>query len=291
MLSKPAKTPKKLVNRLIFTNLEGALIDGDRNDWKQARSALSLAREKRIPVISVSNQTFEESIELQKEMSLNYPFIFEGGAGIAFPKKNFNKPAKYYSDEQSGYWICALSTSYANIRLELLNLRRNEKYQFLGFGDMKVEKIANLEGCSLAMAEMAKNRRHSEPIIWKDGAKEFDKFIEATTKLNLTVTRAKNLLHVSGPGDKSTSMLWLTKIYASSYGHIPHIIAIGGLKNDVPMLNAANTAVVIRQKESFPLQIKAKPPSRQLLQPVEYGARGWNQAITTLITDAVKESA
>lgn len=281
---KPTNENQVPAQKLIFTDLDGSLLDCDTHSWEPAKSALLLAAKKKIPIIPCSSKTFEECLHVQNSIGLTGPFIFENGTGIAFPQSSFNKPSKFCNSALNGYWLCSMSKSYEYVRLTLEDLRNKNRFRFRGFGDMTLGQIMEAIGGDAEAAKRAKMRRHSEPLIWLDGAKEFDRFHTKVTNAELNLTRGGRFVHVSGAGDKGTGMLWLAKVYARKYKQIPHLIALGDSRNDEPMLKAAHTAVIIRPAHTTPIGY-IKKPSQQVINTKLNGPAGWGEAIHSLLDE------
>ena len=72
---------------VIFTDLDGTLLDHNSYGWEKAEPALRLCRESRIPLILVSSKTRSEIRALQQELGLSSPFVSENGGGVFFPKE------------------------------------------------------------------------------------------------------------------------------------------------------------------------------------------------------------
>ena len=75
---------------LIFSDLDGTLLDHNNYTFDQALPALNWIKKKNIPLILASSKTYEEMLHLQSELMIDHPFIFENGSGIHFQKKSFN---------------------------------------------------------------------------------------------------------------------------------------------------------------------------------------------------------
>ena len=76
---------KKKPDRIIFTDLDGTLLDHDTYSWKPAESALKLARKMNIPVIFCTSKTRAEVEIYRKSIGNKHPFIAESGEAIFIP--------------------------------------------------------------------------------------------------------------------------------------------------------------------------------------------------------------
>lgn len=74
---------------LIFTDLDGTLLDHDTYSWQPAAPALSFLRERSIPWILCTSKTRAEVERLRAEMGHTHPFIVENGGGIYIPRDTF----------------------------------------------------------------------------------------------------------------------------------------------------------------------------------------------------------
>ena len=75
-------------SHLVFTDLDGTLLDHHTYSWKEALPALERCRKKSVPVVLVSSKTRAEMAVLHQELKLSAPFVSENGGGVFFPKKN-----------------------------------------------------------------------------------------------------------------------------------------------------------------------------------------------------------
>ena len=81
-------SPKALVPYVvIFTDLDGTLLDHETYGWKEAKPALNLCKALKVPLILVSSKTRAEMNLLRHELELTSPFISENGGGIFFPEE------------------------------------------------------------------------------------------------------------------------------------------------------------------------------------------------------------
>ncbi|MGQ9842733.1 MAG: HAD-IIB family hydrolase [Spirochaetota bacterium] len=70
---------------LIFSDVDGTILDFVTYSYKDSLPAIELCASREIPLILVSSKTYTEMKHLVTELSLTFPFVFENGAGIAYP--------------------------------------------------------------------------------------------------------------------------------------------------------------------------------------------------------------
>ena len=69
---------------IIFTDLDGSLLNHEDYSFREALPALARIRRSAIPLIFVTSKTRGEVEILQQEMCIREPFIVENGGGIIF---------------------------------------------------------------------------------------------------------------------------------------------------------------------------------------------------------------
>jgi mannosyl-3-phosphoglycerate phosphatase len=73
------------MNLLIFTDLDGTLLDHDSYSFDAAQAALELLRLHQASLIFTTSKTRFEIERLQSAVKICEPFISENGAAIFFP--------------------------------------------------------------------------------------------------------------------------------------------------------------------------------------------------------------
>lgn len=268
---------------LIFSDLDGTLLDLDNSDWRPAEPALQLAQSRGIPIILSCSRTFEECVHLQQQMGLRGPIIFENGAGVALPQHQFRRPTLPPAEDENGFWICPVAQPYAHVRAILQSLRQAKHYQFRGFGDMSELQVRDYTGREFAMAQLAKKRRHSEVLFWLDDAKSFDSFAKDVEKQGLQLSRGSQFIHIGSPCDKGQAMRWVLSLYQKMLNARPFTVALGDTANDVPMLQTADCAVVVRPPHTIPLKYRPTEPTQKHLLTEGIGPVGWNRAVRRIL--------
>ena len=111
--------PGNQLNAVIFTDLDGTLLDRQTYSWEQAASAINWVKERRIPLVFCSSKTRVEQEVIQAELNIAEPFIVENGSAIFFPEGYF--PGEVFSgsglsenDSRRQVWMrCRNDTSKA----------------------------------------------------------------------------------------------------------------------------------------------------------------------------------
>ena len=71
-------------NYIIFSDLDGTLLDHKTYTFEPASEALSVLKSRKIPLILSSSKTKAEIERIQSKLALKDPFIFENGSGVFY---------------------------------------------------------------------------------------------------------------------------------------------------------------------------------------------------------------
>jgi mannosyl-3-phosphoglycerate phosphatase len=74
---------------VVFTDLDGTLLDHETYSYSPALEALDLLERQRIPLILCSSKTRAEIELIQGNLRLRHPFISENGGGVFMPRGYF----------------------------------------------------------------------------------------------------------------------------------------------------------------------------------------------------------
>jgi len=97
------------MKRVIFTDLDGTLLDPITYSYHQAMDAVELLRRKEIPLIFCSAKTRAEQEVYRRELGINDPFIVENGGAIYIPENYFSSPFEHHKITP-GYIVIELGT-------------------------------------------------------------------------------------------------------------------------------------------------------------------------------------
>ncbi|CAG0948086.1 partial Glucosyl-3-phosphoglycerate/mannosyl-3-phosphoglycerate phosphatase, partial [Anaerolineae bacterium] len=96
-------------NTIIFSDLDGTLLDAADYSFAAAKPALAMIHERGIPLILCSSKTRSEIEIYRRRLDNVHPFIAENGGGIFIPKGYFSVPAEAVETaEAGGYRIIML---------------------------------------------------------------------------------------------------------------------------------------------------------------------------------------
>ncbi|MFO7748673.1 MAG: HAD-IIB family hydrolase [Desulfobacteraceae bacterium] len=260
--------------KLIFTDLDGTLLDHDTYSFDEAKDALCLLKENNIPVIINSSKTKAEILGIRNALGIDQsPFIVENGGGIFFPGHFSFEDLK----QRDGFYLWKIGKSYEKILAFFEKVK--ERYHMVGFHQMDVDEIAKQTNLSFKQAQQAKERNFSEPFTLGRPKLLKELTWEARAE-NLHVTRGGRFYHlISNRQDKGVALLKTKAIYEAMRKEKVETIALGDGENDYSMLSNCDHPVLIPttggeyHNTTIAGHIKAGDP----------GPKGWNRVVKELI--------
>jgi mannosyl-3-phosphoglycerate phosphatase len=269
-----------LKQSVVFTDLDGTLLDHATYSWEPALPALRLLHDRQIPLVCCSSKTRTEIKYYRRPLDNRDPFVTENGGGIFIPEGYFDLstlPPNLVRIGEPGYVVIRLGAQYQHLRQAVEELRA-EGFALTGFGDMTVAEVAELTGLPLDQAAMAKERDFDEPFIFKGNSAEADKLSVQIRSKGFHSTKGA-FFHILGNSDKGVAVEILVSLYRKKLGEIV-IIALGDSLNDLPMLQRADYPVVVKKFDGSHDQNLNLP---HLTKTHGIGPAGWNEAIISLL--------
>ncbi|WP_245307850.1 HAD-IIB family hydrolase [Hoeflea sp. IMCC20628] len=262
-----------IANLIIFTDLDGTLLDHETYSYTEALPALARLRELKIPLVLASSKTAAEIIPLRQELGFSHcQAIVENGSGILEGETDTT---------QSG-------DKYQSILLALNALPPALRSQYEGFSDWSAEEVSERTGLSIEQAVRAKQRRFSEPGLWLGTDASRDEFITALKADGFTVLQGGRFMTLSFGGNKAERMVEIIRQHASGSGHQAISVALGDAGNDVAMIEQADLGVIIPNPAHGGIPPLAGEATGQVIRATQAGPRGWNETIMSLLQAAAK---
>jgi mannosyl-3-phosphoglycerate phosphatase family protein len=265
---------------IIFTDLDGSLLDHDSYSHKAADALLLELEKDDIPVVLTTSKTRAEVLSIRADLNNHHPFIIENGAAIFIPQGYFPKKPKGCVDVD-GFWVSSFCQSRSHWLSILEKAKTRFPHSFSHFSAMKEEVIAQITGLSIEQAEQANQREFGEPISWLGVDKAKQQFILWLESEGGHVLQGGRFLHLSGACNKGQALDWLTTEYKKQRDlSATKTIAIGDSDNDIAMLEQADLALIIRSPAH-------EPPTLTRVNGFfiseEFGPRGWNSGLRNIL--------
>ncbi len=264
---------------MLFTDLDGTLLDHDSYSWKAASSAILELKNRNIPIILNSSKTFVELQSIADDLDLNSPLICENGSIVAV---NYNNKTTGINE----YAIHRFATPYQELVNIIDQIRTIHKFNFTGFHDMTVEDVVSYTGLSNDAANAASQREATEPLLWNDTQQQLEEFSYLLKQKGLSITRGGRFYHVMSPVDKGLAVKWLID-YLSVTTNDNITIGLGDSVNDLSMLQIVDYPVLIKNVHSPEVETSHL---KNIIKTELSGPAGWNQAVLTLIELLTEEN-
>ncbi len=270
---------------LVFTDLDGSLLDATTYAFEAAQEALETLRVREVPLILVSSKTRAEMEPLRFELANLHPFVVENGAATYLPKDLFEDPVPY-ALFRDPYLVIEQGTTYAMVRSGLKEIAQAIGHPLRGFGDMSTEEIAERTGLSEREAVLAKQREYDEPFLVEDSDELVERIEREADAKGLRVTRGGRFCHLSGRVDKGDACRQVIECYRRQWkaaGGELITIGLGDGPNDLSMLAVVDRPVVIPRPDGSINPALQSPVFRAAPAP---GPTGWNRAVLELIGES-----
>lgn len=252
---------KLIRSTLIFTDLDGTLLDHDTYSFEPALPMLDFIKTHHIPLVIVTSKTKSEVIELQNALGISTPFIIENGAGIFVP-----------TDE--GYTMIPLGELYLQTRKAFACYAK--EIEMRGFFDMSVDEIMNYTGLTYDDAHHAKQRTFSEPFILEDES-ALMRLKTMADKDGFDIVQGGRFYHLITKGqDKANAVKKVIEMYEEKEHDNPYVsIALGDSANDLTMLANVDVPVLIPHQDGSYIACDIT----NLTKAPCPGPKGWNSAL------------
>ena len=272
---------------IIFTDLDGTLLDYHTYSFAPALPALEFIKDKNIPLIICSSKTRAEIEQWREELDNDHPFISENGGGIFIPRAYFSdndlNALAQRQEQTDAYTVLILGTPYATLRRALEELREDD-FTIKGFGDMNAAEVAQITELSLEDAELAKRREFDEPFVFSGEATRIESLVVAIAAKGLRCVAGGRLFHVTGDNDKGRAVTILTELYRKKFGEIT-TVALGDSPNDFPMLEHVDHPILVKNHQG---EYDSRIALPNLIKADGIGPEGWNKAVLSVVKDSEK---
>jgi mannosyl-3-phosphoglycerate phosphatase len=267
---------------IVFTNLDGTLLDHHTYSWTAAEEALAEIERRHVPWVIVTSKTRAEVGPLRRKLGHGHPFVTENGGGIFIPHGYFRQ--RIAGATTVGHYHClALARPYHEIVEELHDIAVQAGVEVVGFHQMSAREIAENTGLRPAEAEAARQREFDEPFFFA-GASEagIARFVELTKQRKLEVVRGGRFWHIFAGSDKGRAVRHLMKLYRQALRSRLRAVGLGDSANDLPMLAAVDLPVLVQKADgSYEEEVLARLP--QVTRAPAPGPAGWNEAVLRLL--------
>jgi mannosyl-3-phosphoglycerate phosphatase len=272
---------------LIFTALEGALVDPRTDSFAGAEEALSELDRRKIAFVLLTSRTREEIEPIRRKMGHNHPFVTENGGGIFFPDGYFSlripgavRTARYLSIAQG--------RPYSEVCEALDEIAEECAVGVAGFHHMSLREIADNTGLRPRSAELARAREFDEPFYFTSAdEKAIARFVEAARERGFDTRRGATFWHLSAKCDAARAVRSLAQLFREATHIKLRLVGIGADQEDLPWLRAVDHAILLpdSREAATPSAHPMENPGRMRTIVIgdAPGPAGWNTSVLNII--------
>lgn len=276
---------------LIFTALEGALVDPRTDSFSGAEEALSELARRHVAFILLTSRTRAEIEPIRRKLEHNHPFVTENGGGIFFPDGYFNIRIPR-AMRVGRYLSIAQGRPYVEVCAALDEIAEECGVGVAGFHHMSVREIADNTGLRPRNAECARAREFDEPFFFTSADDlAIARFVEAARNRGFDARRGPTFWHLSSGCDAARAVRLLAQIFRDATRTKLRLIGIGGSEEDLPWLRAVDVPVLLphippntRESVNDPASVgKNFGRNKTPITANASGPSGWNETILNII--------
>ena len=269
---------------VVFTDLDGCLLDSVTYTYEPAAPALEALRAQDIPLVLVSSKTRAEIEPLRKQLDHHDPFIVENGAAVFVPRGLFDFPLER-ARARTSYDVIELGLPYGMLRDVLKQIEKTVATPLRGFGDLSIDEIVQVTGLSRQDAFLAKQREYDEPYILEGPPALIEEVCRQIVVRGLRWTKGGRLFHLTGDNNKGQAATLLLRCYQRQQrlhgqGERIETVGIGDSINDAPLLAVVDHPILVQKPDgSYDPDIHIPGMTRA----PGIGPIGWNHAVQELL--------
>lgn len=270
---------------VIYSDLDGCLLDRESYRFDEAQPALELLRRHGIPLVLCSSKTQAEVAHHREILGLAHPFIVENGGALLIPEGYFPFPHAF-TRSAGRYRLVEFGVAYALLAEALHEIQRATGLRLRGFSEMSVEEVASLTGLSREAASRAQARHYDEPFVADLTREEAERLDFEARRKGLTLTRGGRFYHLTGGNTKGLAVDFLTRLYRSGFSRLT-TVGLGDGPNDLSMLERVDVPVVIPRAPSL---VDPAFEGRPWTVAPAPGPAGWALAILAFLKNEPRQA-
>jgi mannosyl-3-phosphoglycerate phosphatase len=286
---------------VVFTDLDGTLLDRETYRWTAARPALEALRRLGIPLVMVTSKTAAEVWPLVRALGRRDPFVIENGGAILLPARYFPFAISGARSRRRGWREVVLGVPRWRLIKALDTAAHLARVRVRGFSQMSAREVTQLTGLRLNGARAALRRQYDEPFVILDRRRDsWRRLSREIRHLGFDSTRGTRLFHITGRSDKGAAILrvvkWFRKAARSSRVRklqggagssrtrgLGETVGLGDSPNDIPLLRVVDLAFVVAGAGGrYDAETLAAVPEARRAGGV--GPTGWNRSILELLS-------
>ena len=267
---------------IIFTDLDGTLLDHSTYSFCEAEDALALLREEGAPLILCSSKSRAEIEVYRKKLSNNEPFISENGGAIFIPE-GYGSLKCEFDKIDDGYLVIEVGSEYQVLVDAFEKIKRRTGTNIKSITEFTIDEIVELTGLNREEALLAQKREYMLPFIIDGREGDVENIKDEILSLGLNYTEGARFVHLMGGNDKGKAVKILADIFKKNSPETRIItVGLGDSLNDLPMLEVVDKAFLMKKEAgNYEERIKVE----DLIYADGIGPTGWNKAVLGLFNN------
>ncbi len=272
--------------KIVFTDLDGTLLDHRTYDYSSALPALAKLQEKQIPLVFCTSKTAAEMIPFRTEIKNEDPFIVENGGGIYIPKSYFSTlPVENRKSDH--FLVISRGLPYIQLQEILVRISKECGLTVQSFDQLTASELADRSGLSLEQAQRSLQREFDLPFSIVSPRPNRSQLEERVQQLGLKLIQGGRFLHLSSNSAKGGAVAQLIGLYQANRRGPIRSIGLGDSRNDLSMLGEVDIPVIIPNPHSLAPLADELPGGHRAHTP---GPKGWNDAVLSLLENELVEN-
>ncbi|PWW01413.1 mannosyl-3-phosphoglycerate phosphatase [Hoeflea marina] len=256
---------------LVFTDLDGTLIDHRTYGFDAARPALGRLHREGHALVMASSKTAAEVVPLRAAAGFAHcAAIVENGAGILPPAGDAA--------------VSGTEDAHDRLRAALDELPPALRRRFTGFSDWSVDEVSVNSGLDRAAASLARRRQFSEPGLWTGGREDYQIFALLLAEKGIFAQQGGRFLTLSFGATKGDRMAEITRQWRRT-GEPITTVALGDAPNDITMLQQADIGVIIANPDQPGIDRLEGEDSGRVRRSLHPGPLGWNAEMLRILDE------
>ena len=268
--------------QLIFTSLEGALLEPNSHSFSGAEEALAELNRRQIPFVLLTARTRAEIEPVRRELEHRHPFVTEGGGGIFLPDGYFS--FRVPGTQRRGRYLCVpLGRPYPEVIAALEGIAQEYSIGVAGFHTMTAREVAQNTRSRQREAELARSREFDEPFFFTSASeRDIQRFVAAAAQRGFQTRREDALWRFSSGCDPARAVRMLIGLFRRQAHAKLRVAGVGASAEDVRWLKDVDLAFLVARRGE-PLEALRPTTPRRISVVESSGPAAWNSTALRII--------
>ena len=254
-----------MLKTLIFTDLDGSLLDRDTFKFDEIKDYLKKLLSKGIFIIPNTSKTEKEILEFNNELGSNLPYISENGAAInGLDLLNSNLPKELILSRDKNNLI--------NIFKKTVPENLQNKCKWLSEMDKKKQSL--IFGLEDEKLKMALDRKYTIPFVFEGNKNEKNKLFKIVKNKGLALQEGGRVINLTDKVNKAKALQVFVRFFKKNNKNVK-TIAVGDNYNDLDMLKTSDFPCLVFNDKFTLDQI----PINDLIITNKPSTEGWADVI------------